>query len=195
MERQFQGERKTKETEINIELGLDGTGSYDISTGVGFFDHMLEQVAKHGFMDMKLKATGDLQVDDHHTVEDVGIVLGLAIKEALGDKAGIKRYATQFTPMDEALSMVSMDISGRPFLHFEVSFTGERVGSFEVQLVEEFFRAVAFNSGITLHIRSLYGKNNHHIIESIFKSFGRALDEATALDPRVKGVLSTKGAL
>ncbi len=195
MERQYKGERKTKETEIAIELGLDGTGKYDIATGVGFFDHMLEQVAKHGFMDMKLRATGDLQVDDHHTVEDVGIVLGMAIKEALGDKAGIKRYATQFTPMDEALSMVSMDISGRPFLHFEVSFTGERVGSFEVQLVEEFFRAVAFNSGITLHIRSLYGKNNHHIIESIFKSFGRALDEATAYDPRVKGVLSTKGAL
>ena len=195
MKRQFQGERKTKETEIDIELKLDGTGKYDISTGVGFFDHMLEQVAKHGFMDMKLRATGDLQVDDHHTVEDVGIVLGMAIKEALGDKAGIKRYATQFTPMDEALSMVTMDISGRPFLHFEVSFIGERVGGFEVQLVEEFFRAVAFNSGITLHIRSLYGKNNHHIIESIFKSFGRALDEATALDPRIKGVLSTKGAL
>jgi len=195
MDRQYKGERKTKETEIAIELGLAGAGRYDISTGVGFFDHMLEQVAKHGFMDIKLRATGDLQVDDHHTVEDVGIVLGRAIKEALGDKAGIKRYATQFTPMDEALSMVSMDISGRPFLHFEVSFTGERVGSFEVQLVEEFFRAVAFNSGITLHIRSLYGKNNHHIIESIFKGFGRALDEATAFDPRVKGVLSTKGAL
>ena len=195
MERQFQGERKTKETYINIALKLEGVGKYHISTGVGFFDHMLEQIAKHGFMDLELKAQGDLQVDDHHTVEDVGIVLGMAIKEALGDKAGIKRYSTQFTPMDEALSMVSIDLSGRPFLHFDVNFTGERVGSFEVQLVEEFFRAVAFNSGITLHIKNLYGKNNHHIIESIFKSFGRALDEATGLDSRINGVLSTKGAL
>lgn len=195
MKREAKVERKTKETDISIALKLDGGGKYEISSGIGFLDHMLEQIAKHGYFDIELLAKGDLQVDCHHTVEDVGITLGMAIREALGDRTGIKRYSTQFIPMDEALAMVSIDISGRPFLHYEVECTGQWVGSFEVQLVEEFFRAVAFNSGITLHVRSLYGRNNHHIIESVFKAFGRALDEATGRDARIIGALSTKGAL
>lgn len=195
MQREAKVERITKETDISIEIKIDGGGDYNISSGIGFFDHMLEQIAKHGFFDIQLLAKGDLQVDYHHTVEDVGIAIGMAIREALGDRRGIKRYSTQFTPMDEALAMVAIDISGRPFLHYEVVCSGERVGGFELQLVEEFFRAVAFNSGITLHIRSIYGRNNHHIIESIFKAFGRALDEATGQDSRINGVLSTKGAL
>lgn len=195
MQREAKVERITKETDISIEIKIDGGGDYNISSGIGFFDHMLEQIAKHGFFDIQLLAKGDLQVDYHHTVEDVGIAIGMAIREALGDRRGIKRYSTQFTPMDEALAMVAIDISGRPFLHYEVVCSGERVGGFELQLVEEFFRAVAFNSGITLHIRSIYGRNNHHIIESIFKAFGRALDEATGQDLRINGVLSTKGAL
>lgn len=193
--RQCNLDRSTKETSIEISLNMDGRGDNKINTGVGFFDHMLEQVSKHGFMDLEIKAKGDLKVDYHHTVEDVGILLGQAIAKALGDKKGIIRYATIFTPMDEALSMVSLDISGRPYLHYDVEYIGERTGEFEVQLVEEFFRALAFNSGITLHIRSLYGRNDHHIIESIFKAFGRALDMATGEDPRIEGVMSTKGKL
>ncbi|SDJ85364.1 imidazoleglycerol-phosphate dehydratase HisB [Natronincola ferrireducens] len=188
-------QRTTTETTIEIEMDLDGKGQSNIHTGIGFFDHMLHQIARHGFMDLHIKAKGDLEVDFHHTVEDVGIVLGQAIAGALGEKKGIVRYATTFTPMDEALSMVSMDISGRPYLHYDVPFHGELTGSFEVQLVEEFFRALAFQAGITLHIQNSYGKNNHHIIESIFKAFGRALDTATRLDPRIEGVMSTKGQL
>lgn len=187
--------RNTYETNIEISLNIDGSGKNKIDTGIGFFNHMLQQISKHGHIDLQILAKGDIEVDYHHTVEDVGILLGQAINDALGDKYGIIRYATTFTPMDEALSMVSLDISGRPFLHFDVDFSGERTGNFEVQLVEEFFRAVAFNSGITLHIKTLYGKNDHHIIESIFKSFGRALDAATGIDSRIDGVLSTKGIL
>lgn len=186
-------ERITNETTIEIKMDLDGKGENNIQTGIGFFDHMLQQISRHGLMDLDIIAKGDLEVDFHHTVEDVGILLGQAIAKALGDKKGITRYASLFTPMDEALSMVAMDISGRPYLHYEVSFTGEMTGNFEVQLVEEFFRALAFNSGITLHIRNLYGKNNHHIIESIFKAFAKALDTATSIDPRIQGVMSTKG--
>ncbi|MCC5912655.1 MAG: imidazoleglycerol-phosphate dehydratase HisB [Clostridiaceae bacterium] len=193
--RQSKIKRSTAETNIEIAIDLDGKGKGRINTGIGFFDHMLQQVAKHGLMDLEIEAKGDLEVDFHHTVEDVGIVLGQIIAKALGDKKGIIRYSTLFIPMDEALSMVSMDLSGRPFLHFEVDFTGWAVGKFEVQLVEEFFRAVAFHAGITLHIRTLYGKNDHHIIEGIFKAFGRALDAATRIDERIEGVMSTKGAL
>lgn len=188
-------ERVTTETTIKVDINLDGTGENKISTGIGFFDHMLQQIARHGLIDLEIVAKGDIEVDFHHTVEDVGILLGQAIAKALGDKRGITRYASVFLPMDEALSMVALDISGRPYLHYEANFTGEMTGNFEVQLVEEFFRALAFNSGITLHIRNLYGRNNHHIIESIFKAFAKALDKATSLDPRIKGVMSTKGKL
>jgi len=187
--------RETKETNIEAYINIDGQGENNISTGIGFLDHMLEQVSKHGFFNLDVKAQGDLEVDFHHTVEDVAIVLGQTISNALGDKSGIKRYATVFTPMDEALSMVSIDISGRPYLHFDVNFTGFATGNFEVQLVEEFFRALAFNCGITLHLKCIHGRNDHHIIESIFKAFGRALDEATSIDQRIKGVMSTKGQL
>ncbi|SES81830.1 imidazoleglycerol-phosphate dehydratase [Natronincola peptidivorans] len=194
-ERRCKLERNTKETAITVEVNIDGKGEGNINTGIGFFDHMLQQIARHGFMDLDIQAKGDLEVDFHHTVEDVGILLGKAIERALGDKKGVVRYASIVTPMDEALSRVTMDISGRPYLHFDVTFTGERTGDFEVQLVEEFFRGLAFNSGITLHIENLYGKNDHHIIESIFKAFGRGLDAATRLDPRIQGVMSTKGIL
>ena len=188
-------ERSTTETTIKMYINIDGNGESDINTGIPFFDHMLEQIARHGFIDLSIQAEGDIEVDFHHTVEDVGIVLGQIIAEALGDKKGIIRYADSFIPMDEALSMAAMDIGGRPFLHYEANFTGERTGNFEVQLIEEFFRALAFNSGMTLHIRNLYGKNNHHIIESMFKAFAKALDKATGFDLRVEGVLSTKGRL
>ncbi|WP_026477329.1 imidazoleglycerol-phosphate dehydratase HisB [Alkaliphilus transvaalensis] len=195
MKRGFEGSRKTNETEIKMKLQVDGEGEALIDTGIAFFDHMLHQFSKHGLMDLSLQAKGDLEVDFHHTVEDVGILLGEGLKQALGDKSAIKRYATVYTPMDEALGMVAIDISGRSYLHFDVIFRGERTGNFEVQLVEEFFRAFAFNSGITLHVKSLYGNNDHHIIEALFKSLGRAIDEATQLDPRIKGVRSTKGSL
>lgn len=188
-------QRSTRETSIQVEINIDGRGESNISTGIPFFDHMLEQIARHGFIDLNIEARGDIEVDFHHTVEDVGILLGQALGQALGDKKGIVRYATSFIPMDEALSMVSMDISGRPFIHFQVDFTGERTGNFEVQLVEEFFRALAFNSGMTLHVRNLYGRNDHHIIESIFKAFAKAIDKATGFDSRIEGVLSTKGKL
>lgn len=188
-------ERFTTETSIKMDINIDGKGENNINTGIPFFDHMLLQISRHGFIDLNIEAKGDIEVDFHHTVEDVGIILGQAIAKALGDKKGIARYATFFIPMDEALSMVAMDISGRPYLHYEADFTGEMTGNFEVQLVEEFFRALAFNSGMTLHIRNLYGKNNHHIIESIFKAFAKALDIATGFDSRIEGVMSTKGKL
>ncbi len=187
--------RNTSETNVTVEVDIDGNGKSDIDTGVGFLDHMLNQVAKHGLMDLSVKAQGDLHIDDHHTVEDTGIVMGQALHKALGEKAGIKRYACAHTPMDEALSRVTMDFSGRPCLHFDVLYKSDRVGSFEVQLVEEFFRALAVHAGITLHISTLYGENDHHIIETIFKAFGRAMDEATRIDERIQGALSTKGNL
>ena len=187
--------RQTAETEISIKLTLDGTGEADIDTGIGFFDHMLHQVARHGLMDLVVHAAGDTHVDHHHTVEDVGIVFGQSLAKALGDKAGIVRYASVYTPMDEALSRVVMDLSGRPFLHFDVTYTTDRTGVFEVQLVEEFFRAVSVHAGMTLHMTNLYGKNDHHIIETLFKAFGRTVDQAVRIDDRIEGSMSTKGNL
>ncbi len=195
MSRNSQIERNTTETKIKLNFELDGKGMYKISSGVRFFDHMLELFTKHGRFDLSVDCIGDVDVDAHHSVEDIGICLGLAIKEAMGDKKGILRYATAFTPMDEALSQVSLDISNRSFLVFNTVFTNERVGDLPTELVEEFFRAVAFNAGLTLHIAVEYGKNNHHIIEAIFKGFGRALREATRIDPSIEGVMSTKGQL
>lgn len=188
-------DRKTNETNITIEVNLDGEGIYNIDTGIGFFDHMLTLAARHGIMDLNIKAEGDLYVDAHHTVEDVGIALGKCIEKALGDKKGITRYGTSFLPMDETLAMISMDLSGRPYLVFEAEFSSPMVGEMDTELVEEFFRAVAFNAGITLHAKVLYGKNAHHMIEALFKAFGRALREAVAKDERIKGVMSTKGSL
>jgi imidazoleglycerol-phosphate dehydratase len=195
MERKSKVERKTKETDISLSILIDGKGEANIDTGVGFFDHMLTLMAMHGQMDLGVSCCGDTNVDNHHSVEDIGIVLGKAFKEAIGDKKGIKRYATEYTPMDEALSMVSVDISGRPYLHFNVPFEREFAGTLETEMVEEFFRAFAFNAEITLHINLMYGRNTHHIIESIFKGFGRALGNAARLDERIQGVMSTKGLL
>lgn len=195
MERKAEIERKTAETNIQVSMNIDGKGAGKISTGIGFFDHMLTLFARHGLIDLNVAAIGDLEVDAHHTVEDVGIVLGQAIKSALGDKKSIKRYGTAFVPMDEALAMVSLDISARPFLVFDVKFTTEMTGQMETQLFEEFFRALAFNAGITLHIKVLYGANSHHMAEAVFKAFGRAMDEAVKTDERIEGVMSTKGSL
>lgn len=188
-------DRKTFETDIKVNLNIDGEGKFEIDTGVGFFDHMLILMTKHGLMDININASGDLNVDSHHLVEDTGIVIGKCIAKALGDKKGIKRYGTAFVPMDEALAQVSLDISGRPFLVFEGDFKVEKLGGFETDMVEEFFRAVAVNAGITLHARVLYGKNTHHMIEALFKALGRALSEAFQIDSRIKGVMSTKGSL
>jgi imidazoleglycerol-phosphate dehydratase len=187
--------RTTKETDIALSINLDGSAKDQINTGIGFMDHMLDLFTRHGLFDLNVTAQGDLKVDAHHTVEDIGIVLGQAIKEALGDKKSIKRYGTTFVPMDEALAMVSLDLSGRPFLVFNAQFTSDKVGEMDTELVEEFFRSVAFNACMNLHIKVLYGSNNHHIVEAIFKAFGRALDEATRVDDRIQGVMSTKGSL
>jgi len=188
-------ERKTAETQVAVKLNLDGEGKCEVDTGIGFLDHMLTLFAKHGFMDLTVKAKGDLEVDSHHTVEDIGIVLGEALKEALGDKAGIHRYGNCFIPMDEALAQVCLDFSGRPFLVFGADIPKVKLGNYETEMTEEFFRAMAMNCGLTLHIRVLYGSNVHHIIEAIFKAFARAIAEAVAIDPRVKGVMSSKGML
>ncbi len=187
--------RKTTETDIVLKLGLEGNGKSEIDTGIGFLDHMLNLMTKHGQLSLMAKCKGDLQIDNHHTVEDLGIVLGKAVKEALGDKVGIKRYSTVFTPMDEALSIVSLDISGRSYLQFNVVLTREYVGDFETETLKEFFIALVNNADITLHINLQYGENNHHIIESVFKGFGRALKEAVRIDENIKGVMSTKGML
>ena len=187
--------RESMETNIDISIDLDGSGKYEGNTGIGFFDHMLCLFAKHGLLDLNVSVKGDLNVDTHHTVEDVGIVLGSAIKEAMKGKEGIKRYGTSFVPMDETLATVSLDLSGRPYLVFEGNFTVERLGNFDTEMVEEFFRAVSVNAGITLHVRVIYGKNNHHMVEALFKAFGKALSEALTYDERIKGVLSTKGLL
>lgn len=195
MGRKAEVKRKTNETDIVLSINLDGSGKSEVETGVGFLDHMLELFAKHGLFDFKVKAMGDLHVDAHHTVEDIGISLGLALKEALGDKKSIKRYGASYVPMDEALAMVALDLSGRPFLVFEANFSSDKVGEMDTELIEEFFRAVAHNAGMNLHIKVFYGSNNHHIAEAIFKAFGRALDEATGIDGRIEGVMSTKGVL
>lgn len=187
--------RKTSETDISLKLNVDGKGLASIDTGVGFFDHMLTLLSGHGLFDMEIKACGDLNVDAHHTVEDVGIVLGQVIKEALGEKKSIKRYGTSYVPMDEALAAVSIDIGGRPYIVFNAGFGNERIGDMDAELVEEFFRAVSVNAGMNIHINVLYGSNSHHVAEAVFKAFGRALDEATRLDERIEGVMSTKGIL
>ncbi len=194
-ERKATVERKTLETQVALILSLDGTGQADVRTGIGFLDHMLTLLAKHGFLDLTVRAQGDLDVDSHHTVEDVGIVLGDALARALGAKKGIHRYGNCFLPMDETLAQVCLDCSGRPFLVFDAQIPKARLGAFDAEMAEEFFRAVAVHAGLTLHIRILYGANVHHQIEAIFKAFARALAEAVAPDPRVHGVMSSKGAL
>ena len=186
-------ERNTLETKIKVDINLDGSGKVEIDTGIGFLDHMLTLMAFHGKFDLTILAKGDLYVDDHHTIEDIGICLGEAFKNAIGDKIGIRRYSTVYIPMDEALVMVSIDISGREYLHFEADFKRESIGSFSVEMVQEFFRALAFNAEITLHIKVLYGENDHHKIEALFKAFGHALKEAVAIEgnniPSSKGVI------
>ncbi len=194
MERKITLTRKTFETDIELSLNLDGTGQCDVSTGVGFFDHMMTLFTKHGRFDLTLKATGDA-ADNHHVLEDIGILLGKAFAEALGDKAGITRYAFHFTPMDEALCRICIDISGRSYLVYDVPLTREYIGEFETEMLEEFFIAFTNNSKMTIHVASLYGRNNHHIVEGIFKCFGRTLKQAVTIDPNVKGVPSTKGVL
>jgi imidazoleglycerol-phosphate dehydratase len=194
--RQARVERKTKETEVVVTLGLDGTGTSKVVTPIPFFTHMLEAWAKHGLLDLAVDATGDVEVDIHHTVEDVGIVLGQALRQALGDKRAIVRYGTAFVPMDEALLQASIDVSGRPFLVWSVPVARARVAGFDLDMLQEFFRAFAFNAEITLHVTMHYGHNLHHVAEAVFKAVGRALAEATRRDPRISGLLpSTKGAL
>jgi imidazoleglycerol-phosphate dehydratase len=195
MSRSAQISRKTKETDITMTLDIEGSGISHIDTGIGFFNHMLEGFARHGFFDLTVSIKGDLQVDGHHTVEDAGIVLGTAIKEALGDKKGIRRYGSCILPMDDALALCAVDLCGRPYFAFECEFTAERVGCLETELVREFFYAVSYAAGMNLHIKMLSGFNNHHMIEAMFKAFAKALDEATAKDERIKDVLSTKGSL
>lgn len=187
--------RKTRETDVKVTLDLDGEGRTTASTGVGFLDHMLDLLGKHAGFDLEVRATGDTHVDAHHTVEDVGICLGTALASALGDKRGLRRFGSASVPMDEALADVSLDLSGRPFLVFEVTFPTEKTGEFDAQLAEEFLRALAVHAGMTLHVRVPYGKNTHHIAEAVFKGMARALREAVALDPRVRDVPSTKGRL
>lgn len=187
--------RTTKETKIQLTLNLDGSGKADIQTGIGFFDHMLHSFTKHGFFDLTLQVEGDLYVDCHHTIEDVGIVLGEAIKGALGEKKSIKRYGSFFLPMDEALVMCAIDLSGRPYLDFELPFTVERVGDFDTEMAKEFFYAISYSAGMNLHMRKMRGDNNHHLLEASFKAFAKALDEASTIDDRIQDVLSTKGTL
>lgn len=187
--------RTTTETDIRLRWNLDGQGHSTITTGIGFFDHMLIAFARHGFFDLEIEARGDLEVDAHHTVEDVGIALGLAFSRAIGQKTGIARFGTAFVPMDEALVMAAVDISGRPYLALELDVGNERVGQFPACLLEEFLRAFAVNAGLTLHLRKLSGRNAHHCLEAAFKALARALNQASSLDPRVEGLLSTKGTL
>jgi len=188
--------RRTKETRISATIDLDGTGAYDVSTGVGFLDHMIEQLARHSLIDIALKAEGDLRVDQHHTTEDSGIVLGQAVAEALGDKAGITRYGACYLPMDETLTRVALDVSGRPYLMWKVDFTRSKIGEMDTELFREWFQAFAQHAGVTLHVETLYGENSHHIAETCYKALARALRQAIAIDPRQSGrVPSTKGQL
>jgi imidazoleglycerol-phosphate dehydratase len=194
--RKGQVARKTKETDIAVEVMIDGTGRSDIATGIGFLDHMLDLLARHSRMDLTVRAKGDLHIDDHHTAEDVGIALGQAVKQALGDMKGITRYADVHLPMDEALTRVAIDVSGRPFLVFKVKFGRDKIGTFDTELVNEWFQAFAMNAGITLHVETLYGSNDHHISESCFKGLARALRAAFAIDPKAANEIpSTKGSL
>ena len=187
--------RKTSETDIKIRLCLDGSGQCSANTGIGFFDHMLNSFARHGLFDLTVDVHGDLEVDSHHTIEDTGIVLGEAIKKALGDKKGIKRFGYFILPMDESLVLASLDLSGRPFLNYQIPLTVERVGTMDTEMVREFFYAVSYSCGMNLHLKLLDGLNNHHIIEAAFKAFGKALDAAISYDDRITDVLSTKGSL
>lgn len=188
-------ERKTKETEIKLSFDLDGSGKSNIKTGIGFFDHMLDGFARHGFFDLDVTVNGDLSVDEHHTIEDTGIVLGNAIFKAAGDKKGMARYGYFILPMDDALILCSIDFCGRPYLQFDCDISSERCGYFETEMLKEFFYAVSYSAGMNIHIKKISGDNSHHIIEACFKAFAKALDMATAIDPRVKDVLSTKGKL
>ena len=191
--REAEVRRKTAETDVAVYIKLDGKGDSQVETGIGFLDHMLELFSKHGLFDLKVTASGDLGIDAHHTVEDVGIVLGQALKEALGDKKSIRRYGSSLVPMDEALALAAVDLGGRAYLVFDASFSAEKVGEMQTELVEEFFRAIAFNAGLNLHIKVLHGSNNHHVIEAVFKAFARALNKAVRIDDRIQGVMSTKG--
>ncbi len=194
-ERKAALDRVTKETSITMELNIDGSGNSKINTGIGFFDHMLTSFARHGLFDLTVNIKGDLYVDSHHTIEDAGIVLGTAIKEAIGDKKSIKRYGSVTIPMDETLVMCSLDLSGRPYLVFDADFTTDRVGYFDTEMVKEFFYAISYSAGMNLHIKVLTPGNNHHMIECIFKAFAKALDEATIVDPRITDIMTTKGSL
>lgn len=195
MSRTAEIKRTTKETDISLRLELDGEGTSEIDTGIGFFNHMLEGFAKHGFFDLAVKIKGDLEVDGHHTVEDAGIVLGNAIKDAVGDKKGIKRYGYFILPMDDALALCAVDLCGRPYLQFDCDFPSELTGDFDTALVKEFFYAVSYSAAMNIHIKMLSGENSHHMIEAAFKAFAKALDMATSYDERIRDVLSTKGSL
>ena len=187
--------RKTKETDIELSINIDGSGKSDIKTGIGFFDHMLDGFARHGLFDLNVSISGDLAVDCHHTIDDCGIVLGTAIKKALGNKAGIRRYGSCILPMDETLVLCAIDLSGRPYLDFDDKFTVERIGYMDTEMVREFFYAISYSAGMNLHIQVLKSGNNHHMAEAMFKAFAKALDEATVKDPRIIDILSTKGTL
>ena len=187
--------RKTKETDIRVSLNLDGTGKNDIHTGIGFFDHMLDGMARHGLFDLSVEVKGDLDVDCHHTVEDTGIVLGTAIREALGNKAGVKRYGHVIIPMDETLALCAVDLSGRPYLKFDADFTTEKIGELDTEMIREFFYAVSYSAMMNIHLKIMDGDNNHHMAEALFKSFGKALDMATMEEPRIKEAWTTKGSL
>lgn len=195
MERIAQVTRNTKETKIALSLNLDGSGVYRIATGIGFFDHMLEGFARHGFFDLEVNVDGDLHVDTHHTIEDTGIVLGTAIKEAVGEKKGIKRYGSCILPMDECLMLCAVDLCGRPYFSYESPFTVERCGDMDTEMVKEFFYAVSYAAGMNLHLKTLTPGNNHHMMEAMFKAFAKALDMAVSPEPRTTEVLSTKGSL
>ena len=195
MNRVAEVKRTTKETDISLSLNLDGNGTSEIDTGIGFFDHMLDGFARHGLFDLKVEVKGDLIVDCHHSIEDTGIVVGEAIKKAVGDKKGMKRFGSCILPMDETLVLCAIDISGRPYLSFDGEFTTDRVGYMDTEMVKEFFYAISYAAGMNLHLKVLSGGNNHHMIEAMFKAFARALDEATLIDPRITDVLSTKGSL
>lgn len=195
MDRIAEIKRVTKETAISLKLNLDGKGKSSVSTGIGFFDHMLEGFSKHGFFDLDVNIEGDLDVDGHHTVEDAGIVLGTALREAVGDKKGIRRYGYFILPMDDALALCAVDLCGRPYLQFDCSFPNDMVGGFDTSLVKEFFYAVSYSAAMNIHIRMLSGENSHHMIEAVFKAFAKALDGAVSMDGRIEDVLSTKGSL
>ena len=195
MDRRVTVSRDTKETQIKLTLDLDGAGISKLDTGIGFFEHMLDGFARHGLFDLEVTCKGDLDVDCHHSIEDVGIVLGTAIKEAVGDKKGIVRYGSCMLPMDETLAMCAIDLSNRPYLVFDAEFSSDRVGEMETQMAKEFFYAVSYSAGMNLHLKVLYGENDHHKMEALFKAFAKALDAATRFDPRISDVLSTKGAL